>query len=129
MHPPPSYSILDGHICHLPHSLYGLKQAPHAWFERFTSIVPAAEFVTSQHDPALFIHTSPHGHTLILLYVDDMLITWDDSDYITFVKSSLSEQFHMSHLGPLTYFLGIEVTSTVSSFTCLTWALLLTFLG
>jgi hypothetical protein len=44
--------------------------------------------------------------------VDDLLITGDDSDYIAFVKARLSEQFHMFDLGPLSYFLWIEVTST-----------------
>jgi hypothetical protein len=112
MHPPPGYSVPEGHVCRLHHSLYGINQAPHAWFERFTSVVIAAGFVASQHDPALFVHTSPRGHTLILLYVDDMLIMRDDFDYIVFVKARLSEQFHMSDLGPLCYFLGIEVTST-----------------
>jgi hypothetical protein len=62
--------------------------------------------------PALFIHTSPRGHTLLLLYVDDMLITGNDSEYIAFVKAHLSEQFLMSDLGPLSYFLRIEVSST-----------------
>src|SRR5438105_380971 len=93
-------------------ALYGLKQAPRAWFERFTSVVLATGFVASQHDPALFVHTSPRGRTLILLYVDDMLIISDDLDYIAFVKIRLHEQFHMSDLGSLSYFLGIEVTSS-----------------
>ena len=110
MHPPPGYSVPDGHIYRLRRSLYGLKQAPRAWFERFTSVVIVAGFVASQHDPALFVHTSPRGRTLILLYVDDMLITGDDLDYIAFVKARLREQFHMSDLGSLSYFLGIEVT-------------------
>jgi hypothetical protein len=78
MHPPPSYSIPDGHVCRLRRSLYGLKQAPRAWFERFTSVVTAAGFAANQHDPALFVHTSPHGRTLILLYVNDMLIMGGD---------------------------------------------------
>jgi hypothetical protein len=42
-----------------------------------------------------------------------MLITGDDYEYTAFVKARLSEQFHMSDLGPLSYFLGIEVTSTL----------------
>jgi hypothetical protein len=42
-----------------------------------------------------------------------MLITGDDYEYTAFVKAHLSEQFHMSDLGPLSYFLGIEVTSTL----------------
>ncbi|WVZ94050.1 hypothetical protein U9M48_039992 [Paspalum notatum var. saurae] len=96
----------------LRHSLYGLKQAPRAWFERFTSVVTTTRFVASQHDPALFVHTSPRGRTLILLYVDDILITSDDLEYIAFVKARLSERFHMSDLGSLSYFLGIEVSST-----------------
>jgi hypothetical protein len=41
-----------------------------------------------------------------------MLITGDDSNYVAFVMGRLSEQFHMSDLGPLSYFLEIEVTST-----------------
>jgi hypothetical protein len=41
-----------------------------------------------------------------------MLITRDDSKYIAFVKVRLSEQFHMSDLGSLSHFLGIEVACT-----------------
>jgi hypothetical protein len=60
---------------------------------------------------ALFVHTSPRGRTL-LLYVDDMLITQDDFQYIDFVKQRLSDKFLMSDLDHLSYFLGLEVSST-----------------
>ncbi|KAM3366315.1 hypothetical protein ACQJBY_015641 [Aegilops geniculata] len=116
MQPPPGYSVPDGMVCHLRRSLYGLKQAPRAWFERFASVVTAAGFSPSAHDPALFVHLSSRGCTLLLLYVDDMIITGDDSEYIAFVKARLSEQFLMSDLGPLRYFLGIEVSSTSNGF-------------
>jgi hypothetical protein len=116
MHPPPSYSVPDGHVCRLRHSLYGLKQAPRAWFERFTSVVTAVGFAASHHDHARFVHTSPCRRTLILLYVDDMLIMGDNHEYIAFVKARLSEQFHMFNLGPLSYFLGIEITSTANGY-------------
>ena len=112
MQPPPGYSIPDGLVCRLRRSLYGLKQAPRVWFECFSSVVIDAGFMPSDHDPALFVHTSPRGRTLLLLYVDDMIITGDDSQYIDFVKQRLSETFLMSDLGPLRYFLGLEVTST-----------------
>jgi len=115
MQPPPGYSVPEGMVCRLRRSLYGLKQAPRAWFQRFASVVTAASFSASTHDPALFIHTSSRGRTL-LLYVDDMIITGDDSEYIAFVKARLSEQFLMSDLGPLRYFLGIEVSSTPQGF-------------
>ncbi|KAK1652815.1 hypothetical protein QYE76_070620 [Lolium multiflorum] len=116
MQPPPGYSVPDGMVCRLRRSLYGLKQAPRAWFERFASMVTAAGFSPSFHDPALFVHTSPRGRTLLLLYVDDMIITGDDPEYISFVKARLRDQFLMTDLGPLRYFLGIEISSTSDGF-------------
>jgi len=77
MPPPPGYSVPEGMVCRLRRSLYGLKQAPRAWFQRFASVVTAAGFSASTHDPALFVHTSSRGRTLLLLYVDDMIITGD----------------------------------------------------
>jgi hypothetical protein len=107
---PPGYSVPEGMVCHLCRSLYGLKQAPHAWFQRFSFVVTAAGFSASAHDPALFIYVSPHGRTL-LLYVDDMIITSDDPEYIAFIKAHLSDQFLMSDIGPLRYFLRIEIST------------------
>ena len=113
MQPPLGIKVPLGHVCRLRKALYGHKQAPRAWFERYSSVIQAAGFSPSEHDPALFIHTSNHGRTLLLLYVDDMLITGDDVvGYIDFVKKKLSEQFKMSDLGSLSYFLGIEVEHT-----------------
>jgi hypothetical protein len=45
-----------------------------------------------------------------------MIITGDDSEYIAFVKACLCEKFLMTDLGPLCYFLGIEVSSTSDGF-------------
>jgi hypothetical protein len=67
--------------CHLRCSLYGLRQALWAWFQRLPSVVIVTVFSTSAHDPALFVHMSYCGRTL-LFYVDDMIITRDDSKYI-----------------------------------------------
>jgi hypothetical protein len=59
---------------------------------------------------------SPHGRIVLLLYVNDMIITGDDPEYIAFVKAHLSNQFLMSNLVPLRYFLGIEISSTIEGF-------------
>ena len=93
MVPPPGFAAPSGLVCRLRRTLYGLKQAPRAWFERFSTAVTAVGFQPSQHDPALFVHTSPGGRTLLLLYVDDMIITGDDPPYIDFVKHHLQQQF------------------------------------
>src|SRR3954468_9821969 len=45
-----------------------------------------------------------------------MIITGDDPEYIAFVKARLRDQFLMTDLGPLRYFLEIEVSSTSDGF-------------
>ena len=112
MHPPPGYSVPAGMVCRLRRSLYGLKHAPWAWFEHFSSVISDAGFKPSDHNPVLFVHTYSRGHTLLLLYVEDMIITGDDSQFIDLVKMRLNDKFLMSDLSPLHYFLGLEVSST-----------------
>jgi hypothetical protein len=79
-------------------------------------MVTTTGFSTSAHDSTLFVHVSPRDRTLLLLYVDDMIITGDDPEYIAFVKAHLSDQFLMSDIGPLRYFLGIEISSMPEGF-------------
>jgi hypothetical protein len=45
-----------------------------------------------------------------------MIITGDDREYISYVRARLHEQFYMTDLGPLCYFLGIKVSSTCDGF-------------
>ena len=43
------------------------------------------------------------------MYVDDVVITGTDSSLIAHLKQNLQASFHMKELGPLMYFLGLEV--------------------
>ena len=47
---------------------------------------------------------------MLLLYMDDMIITGDDLSDIQELKDFLSQQFEMKDLGHLSYFLGLEIT-------------------
>ena len=66
----------------------------------------------SLHDIALFVRRSSVSITLILLYVDDMIITGDDFAGILSHQQFLSQYFEMKDLSTLSYFLGLEVTSS-----------------
>lgn len=55
----------------------------------------------------MFPHHRSTGITV--LYVDDIIITGTDTAMIQDLQLSLHHSFHMKDLGPLTYFLGLEV--------------------
>ena len=112
MQPPPSYPYSSSQVCRLHYALYGLKQAPRAWFEKFSSAVAQQGFTSSPHDTALFVRRSSIGITLILLYVDDIIITGDDFEGIRFLQRFLSQHFEIKDLSTLSYFLGLKVTSS-----------------
>ena len=112
MKPPPGYDHPPNKVCRLRRALYGLKQAPRAWFAKFSTTLSKIHFSSSPHDTALFLRKTDHGVVLLLLYVDDMIITGDDSSGIETVKQFLTKQFDMKDLGPLSYFLGLEVLSS-----------------
>jgi len=72
-------------------------------------------FVQSQYDTSLFLYKTPTGLILLLVYVDDIVITGTDSNLIAHLKQNLHASFHIKDLGPLTYFLGLEVHTNSSS--------------
>ena len=116
---PPGYSQPPGfpnRVCRLRRALYGLKQAPRAWFEKFSSTISQHGFSGSSFDTSLFLRRSDHGTTILLLYVDEMIITGDDMQGIQDLKLFLGSQFEMKDLGPLNYFLGIEVSSSADGY-------------
>ena len=112
MVPPPGIDHHHGEVCKLRKALYGLKQAPRAWFEKFSTVITSLGFCPSNHDSALFVKCTSSGRILLSLYVDDMIITGDDVVGINLLKSELTRSFAMKDLGPLRYFLGIEVASS-----------------
>jgi hypothetical protein len=116
MHPPPGYHHPPHKVCRLRRALYGLKQASRAWFAKFSSMVAQQGFVSSSYNSALFLWTTDTSTILILLYVDDMIITGDDISGIHALQSFLSQNFEMKDLGTLSYFLGLEVTSSIDGY-------------
>lgn len=46
---------------------------------------------------------------IVSLYVDDMLVTGDDTRLVEEFKQEMMQAFEMTDLGLMTYFLGIEI--------------------
>ena len=53
---------------------------------------------------------------MLLLYIEDIIITDDDLSGIQELKDFLSQNFEMKDLGHLNYFLGLEITSSNDCF-------------
>ena len=94
-------------VCKLKRPLYGLKQAPRVWFEKFWSTLLGFSFTQSQYDSSLFLQKTSAGIVILLVYVDDIIITGSDLEAIAAVKTLLNSTFHMKDLGKLTYVLGL----------------------
>ena len=73
-HPPgaPSQSILT------TESPLWAKQAPRAWFAKFNSIISQHDISGSSFDTDIFLIRSGHGITILLFFVDDMIIIGND---------------------------------------------------
>jgi hypothetical protein len=97
------------HVCHLRKAIYGLKQAPRAWFDRFNSFLLHIGFTCSRADSSLFIFRSHIALALLLVYVDDIIVTSNQASFLANIISQLNSEFYMKDLGPLHFFLGIEV--------------------
>ncbi|GJR57528.1 ribonuclease H-like domain-containing protein [Tanacetum coccineum] len=116
MHQPPGFrdSQHPDYVCLLKRSLYGLKQAPRAWFQRFAAYATRVGFHHSRCDTSLFIYQQGTHTAYLLLYVDDIVLTASTTAFLQQIISSLHQEFSMTDLGPLNYFLGISVTRNTS---------------
>lgn len=78
MQPPPSYEHPPNKAFHLHWVLYGLKQAHKTWFDKFQSVVSQQGCLSSSYDFSFFLRTTCATIILLLLYVDDIIITSDN---------------------------------------------------
>jgi hypothetical protein len=96
-------------VCKLVKALYGLKQAPRAWYEKINKYLKSRSFKRSDYDPNLYIKEKGEEIIIMVVYVDDLIITGSSDDLIQEEKDSLCKSFDMTDLGLLHYCLGIEV--------------------
>ena len=74
-------------VCQLKKALYGHKQSPQAWFKS----------------------TNEGKITVLMVYVDDLILTGNDHVEIEDLKKILAKEFEVKDLGALRYFLGMEI--------------------
>jgi hypothetical protein len=113
MRQPPGFQdpAQPNHLCRLVKALYGLKQAPRAWHARLGAALRAHGFIPSKADTSMFMLHRPEVTMYLLVYVDDIILISSSVVAASRLVQRLRSEFAVKDLGPLHYFLGIEVTT------------------
>jgi hypothetical protein len=94
----------------LKKALYGLKQAPRAWYSKLKSFFIKEGFQRCSSEHTLFTKAEEGGKFLVVsVYVDDLIYSGNDETMFKRFKHSMKQEFDMSDLGRMKYFLGVEV--------------------
>ncbi|KAJ9562298.1 hypothetical protein OSB04_007458 [Centaurea solstitialis] len=111
---PPGYvnQQFPKHVCKLRRSLYGLKQAPRAWYMALTAFLVEFGFLKSHADASLFIYNRDGVTCYFLVYVDDIILTSNNDEFINTFVQRLSSRFSLKDLGSPSHFLGVELIPT-----------------
>jgi hypothetical protein len=113
MEQPPSYVQNDVIlVCLLNKSLYGLKQVPQAWYAKMDSFLLYTRFSRCHFDPNVYTKKVGIHLIILVLYVDDLILTGSDPKILNHVKTSPKKKFEMTDLGFLHYFLGHQILQT-----------------
>ncbi|KAK9929256.1 hypothetical protein M0R45_026360 [Rubus argutus] len=99
----------ENQVCKLHKSLYGLKQASRQWFLKLAAALKGGGFIQSWSDYSLFIRNHQGRFTVLLVYVDDVIVAGNNLQDILATKAFLAGHFKLKDMGQLRYFLGIEV--------------------
>lgn len=111
MKQPPGYisGELPNYVCRLLKSLYGLKQSPRQWYQRFHQCMINLGYLRLQSDPNVYSRHATGIFLLLAIYVDDILLLCNSQSALDAAKEELHCSFSMSDMGPLHFYLGIQV--------------------
>ena len=99
----------ENKVYRLKKALYGLKQALRAWYSRIDNYFKKMGFKRCPFENTLYIKENKGNILIIGLYVDDLIFTGNNHYEIEEFRKNMMQEFEMTDLGLLHYFLGIEV--------------------
>ncbi|KAL9265870.1 Retrovirus-related Pol polyprotein from transposon RE1-like protein [Drosera capensis] len=103
----------DSHSVYKLHkALYGLKQAPRAWFNHLEKYFQQKQFMRNEGENTLFIKKVGDQILIVSVYVDDIIYVGSTEKLVQEFRQSMMQDFDMTDLGKMRYFLGLEITQT-----------------
>lgn len=89
-------------------SIIWSNQSPRPWFVGSHRAMIKFGYNQGQADHTIFITQQGGNLTVLTVYVDDIILTWNDEKEISDLTRRLAMEFEKD-LGSLRYFLGIEM--------------------
>ena len=78
------------------------------WFEKFNITISGIDFHRCHSDHSAFVRRIKSGIIVLVVYVDNILLTGSDPRGLLETKEYLKRHFMIKNMGRPRYFLGIE---------------------
>ena len=79
-------------------SIYRLKQSSRQWYLKFYQTMTSFHFVMIDEDHCVYVKRSGDCFAILFLYVDDILLAANNTDFLTTIKKWLSSNFEMKDM-------------------------------
>lgn len=96
-------------MCKLLKSLYGLKQDSWQWFAKLSTNILGLGFKQFKSDYSMFTLSQASLYVVLLIYVNGILFTGNNVNFINHLKHLLDAKFKLKYLGFVKYFHSIKV--------------------
>ena len=96
-------------VLELNKALYGLKQGPRQWHKKLHEAMTGIGFLRVQCDNSIWVYAKDETRVIVPVYVDDMTIVARTKAQVKWVKDELKKCFKLRDLGPVSFFLGVQV--------------------
>ena len=95
---PPGYESLDAttgrsNVMELKEIPYGLRQSPRNWFDVIDDSLRDIGFTATASDPCVYIFGSGYNLSVLIMYVDDLLLLGGDTELLKNHKIQLMDRF------------------------------------
>ncbi|UYV80953.1 K02A2.6-like, partial [Cordylochernes scorpioides] len=97
----------EGKVLKLNRPIYGLRQSGLEWY---CTLDKALEDIGFRRLAACNCLYTFEDKAVIAVYVDDLALFAESEDILTNIEEKIREKFKIKNLGPIKYFLGVEIS-------------------
>ena len=110
MYPPKGSGIPDRKVLRILKGLYGLKQSGRKWNQELDKFLQGLGFMPAESAPCVYMQGTGTSKVIVLVYVDNTLITSPSLDLVKEIKRKMSQRWKIQDSGNVKNFLGIKIS-------------------